>query len=620
MTEVITHRGPDDSGHLLVATKRDHQAAPIEFRSIDELELADQPPPNLGLGFRRLSIIDLSAAGHQPMCNEDASIWIVFNGEFYNSLDYEDELQARGHRFKSTTDTEVILHLYEEHGIGGTLERMNGMFAFALLDLRQRRLFLCRDRVGIKPLYYYSSPRALAFASEVKSLFEYDRVPRSIDGTMAPELLINRYTNTPNTIFSDIRKLAPGTYTEFDFDDPVGRDVQYWSFFDRITGADVTGRDYHEAFVASVSRRLRSDVPVGMFLSGGLDSSTICGVVSQDLRRDLRTFSVEFAGESGWNEGWASQSVAAHLGTKHRRIEFDMPVLESMPEIVWHCEEPIADPALLPTYQLSKITRESVTVSLSGEGSDETNYGYGKYYHPRVGRLIRLLPSAAERLGVAMAAPLLQWLGRGSLNRVARFARDPASEHDREDFMSESAIRGLGIEARYRGRGAWWKKGWRSESVFDVDPYIDFHTRLTDDLLMKIDKMSMAHSLEVRVPFLDHELLELACNIGARAQLRGGLSKAVVREIAGHYVPRSISERRQHGFNVPLVQAFERDLASKRGGLLREYLEAGADLFNPDAVLRSLVRGGRVAHHDSVRLFLLAMTSVTISRFGLSVA
>jgi asparagine synthase (glutamine-hydrolysing) len=626
MTQRIRHRGPDDEGHVLLPASFTGLATgagrlPLEFREPGQLA-AGATRHSVGLGFRRLSIIDVSAAGHQPMCNEDGTNWIVYNGEFYDSDSYVEELRARGHRFRSDSDTEVILHLYEEHGIEGTLERMNGMFAFALADLARGRLFLVRDRVGIKPLYYAESQGSLVFGSEVKALFEAPNVPRALDAARLSELLQNRYVNAPNTIFAGVKKLEPGSLRVYELDRPGARELRYWSIFERMREpAEASEADYRDGLVRSVERRLRSDVPLGVFLSGGLDSSTICGIVRRDLERELRTFSIEFGESSGVSEAWASREVSQHLGTEHHGIAFDPDLLEVLPTIAWHCEEPIADPALLPTYYLSEFTRRYVTVALSGEGSDETNYGYAGYALGRAGALLRQLPPSLER---STLASLARVSGRAGLPALARFLREPAGEHDREGFVSPAELDRLLRPEVPRGdaaRGAWWKRSWRARSVFDARPLIHFHTWLADDLLLKVDKMSMAHSLEVRVPYLDPELLGVVCNIGARDKLAAGETKAVLRSIANAYVPPRIRDRRQHGFLVPLAGVFERDLFANGGApsRLRQYLEPASALFDPDAVIRQLAPQQRLDARSTTQLWLLTMVGLTMSSFDLSV-
>jgi asparagine synthase (glutamine-hydrolysing) len=625
MTASIAHRGPDDEGHVLLGPVRSGTtpSPTIEFRSPEELSGREISGLSLGLGFRRLSIIDTSMAGHQPMCNEDGSVWLVFNGEFYNSTEYVGDLRARGHRFKSATDTEVIIHLYEEYGIRDTLERMNGMFSFALCDLQSGRLYLARDRVGIKPLYYHESGGHLVFASEVKAILEAPQVSRRFDGRRTRELLSNRYVNAPNTVFEGVRKVIPGTYRTLPLDRSTGRETRYWSLFDHIHERSAASeREYRSALIQSVSRRMRSDVPLGVFLSGGLDSSVIAGVVRRELERDLKTFSIEFGERSQMSEAWASREASSVLGTEHHGVQFHIDSLEHLPTIARHCEEPIADPALLPTYFLSEYTRRFVTVAISGEGSDESNYGYSMYALGRAGDLLRRMPTSLERLTLSSLAMLTN---RQPLSRISRFLADPSGNHDQESFIPEEQLRTLLTPDAANGdasRGAWWRQNWRARSVFDALPLIHFHTWLTDDLLLKVDKMSMAHGLEVRVPYLDPDLLLLGFNVDARAKLTGRETKAVLRSIARSFVPPTISERPQHGFLVPLADLFERDLFSREAGsgYLRAYLEPARDLFDPEGAIRMFAPDGRVGHEASGRLWLLAMIGLAISEFRLSIA
>jgi asparagine synthase (glutamine-hydrolysing) len=613
MSARLRHRGPDDEGHVLL---RPGEAGGHEFR--DPVELGAPPAAPLGLAFRRLSIIDVSEAGHQPMTNEDRSLWIVFNGEFYNSEEYAPGLRAAGHRFRSRTDTEVILHLYEEHGLEGTLERMVGMFAFALVDLAAGRLYLVRDRVGVKPLYLHESPQALVFGSEIKALLEVPAVPRALHAEGVAEALARRYVNAPRTIFAGISKLLPGSWREWDLRSGASREVRYWRLFDAVH-ASATEADYRRELIRSVADRLRSDVPLGVFLSGGLDSSTLCGIVRRDLRLPLQTFSVEFGAKTGVDEGWASQTVAAALGTQHHRIALASDPLGRLPAIVRHCEEPIADPALLATWELCAFTRERVTVALSGEGSDESNYGYRGYTLGLAGRALRCLPRALERPGLSAVAAAS---GRVDLARLARFADEPCTHASESNFLPE-----LGPCLRAGGqrlppppaRGGWWRSGWRARSLFDVRPLLDFHTWLLDDLLLKVDKMSMAHSLEVRVPYLDHRLLAVAFALDARRKLAGGVTKAVLRKLARPYLPAEIRRRPQHGFIVPLAPAFERDLFGEGPGRLRDYLLPLEPLLDVETLLRALAPERRLSHAAATRLWLLAMLGLAVAEFRLTI-
>lgn len=623
MTSIISHRGPDDEGHVLLTTNHiDKNPRSVEFVDLEEIKNRDLSGFNIGLGFRRLSIIDLSSAGHQPLSNEDDSIWIVFNGEFYNYFEFINDLRSKGHVFKSRTDTEVIIHLYEEYGIDKTLEKMNGMFAFCLCDVRKRCLLLVRDRAGIKPLYFYRSKNKLVFASEIKAILENPDVPRYFDSSKIDELFHNKCVNAPNTVFYDIKKVIPGTYWNISFDKVEPKESTYWSLFNYLQdGLKPSIEDYHKYLIESISYRLRSDVPLGVFLSGGLDSSTICAIIRQKIKKELKTFSIGFGSYSTLDESWASKLVADFLGTKHYNIQFKLEVFDVLPKIVWHCEEPIADPALLPTYYLSKFTRNHVTVALSGEGSDETNYGYEGY---RLGKLGRLLIGVPRYLQRKILSALTFLPENKRIRRVKSFMDHPISNHDHEQFIPEPIYKGfLNCQSNLslNVRGYWWKEHFNAKSIFDVKPLIDFHSWLQDDLLLKVDKMSMANSLEVRVPYLDPNLVTIAFNVDFSHKISLISTKCILRKIAKIYLPIAITKRKQHGFLVPLYHIFQDDLFSKphKKSHLREFLEPLSDFIDIDKMLKALAPKDFLTWNATVQLWLLTMIGLCVNQFRLNI-
>ncbi len=622
MTAVISHRGPDDEGHVLLKSKNEGSISnPIEYRNTNELIDLKNHGYNVGLGFRRLSIIDISDAGHQPMCNEDRSIWIIFNGEFYNSKEYEAELKNKGHIIKSQTDTEIVLHLYEEYGIDKTLERMSGMFAFALFDMKKNKLFIVRDRVGIKPLYYYKSSKILLFSSEIKSILEHPHSPRKLDLTSTSELLNNRFVNAPNTIFYKIKKIIPGNYLEFTFNEITKQKQHcYWSLFKNIMDKKDGNIDtYHSSLISSIGNRLRSDVPLGVFLSGGLDSSVISGITTKRFNNNIKTFSAVFDNDSGVNEGWASQMVAQHLKTNHFEMECTLDIFESMNKLVWHCEEPIADPAILPTFHLSKLTREHVTVALSGEGSDETNYGYEGYLLGKVGRLLLMLPTQFRDQLINMMSTQK---GSGKFYRALNILNEINSIgknaiYKRGSF-STNILRNE-YSQFYEKSGEWWKNDFQAKSVFDVMPLIDFHTWMQDDLLLKVDKMSMAHGLEVRVPYLDHNTLSLSFSIDAKHKLAPFKTKQIMRKISRNYIPKSITNRKQHGFLVPFGKYFNYDLTKiNEESFIRESIKPLNQIIDTENIISNL--SGKIYEEKSQTLiWLLMMLGVSVNQFNLNI-
>jgi asparagine synthase (glutamine-hydrolysing) len=532
MRESITHRGPDDHGILVSG--------------------------NVGLGFNRLSIIDL-AGGHQPLPNEDETVWIVFNGEIYNFASLRDDLLQRGHRFRTRSDTETIVHAWEEFG-EDCVTRLRGMFAFAIWDSRKRVLFIARDRLGIKPLYYYQDQERFAFASELKALLELPEIPRTVDPAAVQEFLWQRYVIAPHTMLEGIKKLEPGhTIT---VSQNGTRIRQYW---DVPLGEPLEiseGQALEQAgdlFEECVRMHLVSDVPLGAFLSGGIDSSLVVGLMHKLGAADIKTFSIGY--DSPESELKYARIVADHFHTDHHELRLT-PVAfqEVLPKIVWHMDEPVGDTAAIPLYYLSEFARRKVTVALSGEGSDELFAGY-----PIYDRMLRFegwnrMPGAglAGRLLSAMA-------GDTKIRKYAEMLGQPLEERysgvgrlfsplqaERMLIQSPAATLGGVRKAYQRCQG---------QSVLARMMYIDLHTWLPDDLLTKADRMSMAHSLELRVPFLDHVLVEFACRLPDSLKLRNGVSKYLLKKWAEPILPREIVYRSKKGFPVPLKSWFRGDLA-----------------------------------------------------------
>jgi len=547
MTRTLVHRGPDDDGLFV--------EGPV------------------GLGFRRLSIIDLSG-GQQPIFNEDSSAAIVFNGEIYNYRDLAAELASSGHTFKTKSDTETILHAYEEYG-DDCVQHLRGMFAFAIWDRRKRRLLMARDRLGVKPLYYYRNGRFLAFASEIKALLEIPGVPREVDPEALDQFLSLRYVPGPRTMFQGIFRLQPGHTLVID--DAGVHIRRYWDIDYSVTNSASPrqiAENFEELVEESVRLRLISEVPLGVFLSGGLDSSAILATMNKVAPgQKIKTFSVGYQ-TSSWKPeeeceldyarlaagAFGAEHYECHLGAKQFQ--------ESMPDLVWHLDEPLADPSCIPLHFVSRLAREHITVVLSGEGADEILGGYGIY--PRMlalNRMNRQLPGVG-RLARRFAhmAPL------ESLRRYLRLSGQPLEEGYR------GVCRGFGAETRRRLIGD--DRMQRSEEQVDeifrghfkavekASPlnqmlYVDTKVWLPDDLLLKADKMTMANSLELRVPFLDHRLVEFAATLPDSSKINGDGGKSLLRKAMRGVLPGAILDRPKKGFSVPL--------ASWLRGPLREF-------------------------------------------------
>jgi asparagine synthase (glutamine-hydrolysing) len=520
MRDVITHRGPDEAGLYC-----DDYCA---------------------LAHRRLSIVDLRT-GQQPLSNEDGSVWIAYNGEIYNHADVRRTLEGRGHVYRTRSDTETIVHAYEEWG-DECVDRFRGMFAFAIWDAKKRRLFLVRDRLGIKPLYWSLTGGVLLFGSEIKALLASGLIEARANETVLSEVLGTRYTAGEQTLFRGIQKLLPGH--RLVFERGATRISKYWDVptsgaqerngreaFQELTPVSGGRRpDVVAAFRSlleeSVRLRLMSDVPLGMFLSGGIDSSAIAAIMARQIDRPLQTFSVAFR-DRAFNELEYAQEVARAIGAEsHEVVIDDRDFFGALPRLIWHEDEPIAHPASVPLYFVSALARQHVTVVLTGEGSDELLAGYGKY--PRIawnwaagGIYERMVPGAVRR---SIARHVVPGLPRA----LGRYARRSFLAMDRS------------AESMYLDNFA-------ATSLVDRLLYADIKTYLVE-LLMKQDQMSMATSIESRVPFLDHKLVEFAATLPRDWKLRGWTTKRILREAMKGLLPDSILNRPKMGFPVPFAQ------------------------------------------------------------------
>ncbi|MFQ5648755.1 MAG: asparagine synthase (glutamine-hydrolyzing) [bacterium] len=546
MCAAITHRGPDDEG---VCTHG-----------------------RFGMGMRRLSIIDL-VTGRQPISNEDDSIRVVFNGEIYNHKQVRHELEKKGHVFKTRADTEAIVHAYEEYG-ETCPEAFNGMFAFAVLDLRHQTIFLARDRLGIKPLYYYIDAEKFVFASEIKSILQIQAIPRTVDLQALDNFLTFEYIPSPLSIFKNILKLPPGhTLTLHDGEVVV---KEYWDvcFDEQERPEEELCELLLDLFQDAVKLRLMSDVPLGAFLSGGIDSSSIVALMSRAMNRPVETFSIGFA-ESTYNESSYARTVANHFGTKHHEFILEPNALELTEKLVAHLDEPFGDFSIFPTYLVSKMAREFVTVSLSGDGGDELFGGYDTYIANRMGNAYSRIPRPFRS---GLLSPIFGKLPptdkkKGLLNRVKRFDEGmqlPADlQHTRWMIFMQSqekarlyapetlaALQGLDSYGFIR-------------DCFDHAPtsdklnqqlYVDIKTYLVDDILVKVDRMSMATSLETRVPFLDHRFVEFAATVPGHLKLKGTKTKYLLKKAMGTLLPEEIRKRGKEGFSIPIKNWLKTDL------------------------------------------------------------
>ncbi|RZB29533.1 MAG: asparagine synthase (glutamine-hydrolysing) [Candidatus Argoarchaeum ethanivorans] len=531
MCNVIEHRGPDDSGYY-----------------VDDA---------VSIGMRRLSIIDL-AGGRQPIFNEDGNIVVVFNGEIYNFRELRYDLEQKGHRFTTDSDTEVIVHAYEEYGYD-CLDRFNGMFAIALWDMDRRKLFLARDRVGIKPLYYAAIDGVLVFGSEIKSILEYG-IKREVDVQALADYFVLRYVPAPRTMFKGIRKLDPGCYMVVNTDGIEKK--SYWNLeFKTIPGnEDYFSNNILKMLKNSVKRRLIADVPLGVFLSGGVDSSTITAIASEFSSEPVKTFSVGFYGAK-YDETSYARNAAEYFETDHTEEWVDIDNADILPELIYQADEPLADPAMLPTYLISKVARKKVKVVLSGEGGDEAFAGYD-HYASEIGarNMLRCVPGLLRKLVFKLG----EEVNECALKKYLLYVGSRTTHEDSYSYRLKLRDGGYLNTDILRTDGV--KDNTRALFHSDGD-YLncmlgfDINYWLPDDLLMKVDKMTMANSLEARVPFLDHELLQLVCGVPSGMKLGKRLLKMSVKEL----LPAEVMQRKKHGFDVPIKEWF-------KGDTLDEYL------------------------------------------------
>jgi asparagine synthase (glutamine-hydrolysing) len=579
MRDVITHRGPDEAGVF------------IDGR--------------IALGHRRLSIVDV-ATGHQPMTNEDGSLQITYNGEIYNHTDYRNELEERGHVYNTHCDTETIIHLYEEHG-PRCVDYLRGMFAFAIWDGRKRELFIARDRLGVKPLYYaHTDDGSLYFASEIKAIFQAGAIRPELNFKALPDYLANHAPSGEDTLYRGVRRLLPGhTLIWRDGEIEISK---YWDVsFQKTQDDKRSDSDYiaewAEMFRTSVRLRLMADVPLGMFLSGGIDSSAIAAVMSGLVDEPIKTFSVAFAEREANELAYARIVAEAYKTNHHEVVVSPEEFFEALPRLVWHEDEPLAHPSSVALYFVSLLASQHVKVVLTGEGSDELLAGYGRYrktiLNLSIGKLygsfIPPILRDAVQSGVKglPTSRVRQKLLRSFLSVTPdiesiyfdNFAVFPLAMQT--DLLTNEAREQIGLLDPYaRVREA--LKQTNAKSLLDRLLYADIKTYL-HELLMKQDQMSMATSVESRVPFLDHKLVEFTCSLPERLKLRGGTTKYILREAMKGVLPEAILSRSKMGFPVPIGAWFRGAYKS----VIDEYVlgerAVGRGIFNPEFV-RSIVK------------------------------
>jgi asparagine synthase (glutamine-hydrolysing) len=572
MCSALVHRGPDDEGVFV--------------------------GQHVAMGMRRLSIIDI-AAGHQPLSNEDRSVWVVFNGEIYNYKELRADLERRGHRFATATDTETLVHLYEEYGSAVT-DKLRGMFAFAIWDIRRQELLLARDRLGIKPLFYAPLPDGLAFASELKALLTLPSIERRINWAALGHVLTFLTTPQHESIVEGVQKLDAGHRAVLRRHRPLTPE-RYWdvSFVpdEAATEGELVERVRHTLDEA-VKLHMRSDVPVGAFLSGGIDSSAVVAAMSRHTAVPVKTFSVGFS-EPAYDERPYARRVAEACGTEHHELVLAPQDLDIVDELVWHLDEPFGDSSALPTYMVSKLAAQHVKVAMSGDGGDELFGGYDKYLVEQQEQKYDAWPGWLKRgfgaVGRVMplGAPGRRWLRHVALEGPRRYL-DACTLFPRVDLLrvlsrdAGSRLKDCDPQAHSIAALA----GMRQGSLAALQ-YCDLHAYLPLDILTKVDRMTMAHSLEARPVLVDHHLVELAATIPQRCLVRGRETKYVFKQAVADWLPAGIAHRRKQGFGVPLAQWFRGPWTEFVRDLLLSRTSRERGIVNPTYVERLLRVNGR---------------------------
>jgi asparagine synthase (glutamine-hydrolysing) len=594
MNRSLTHRGPDDGGEYV--------------------------SENVGIAMRRLSIVDVKG-GHQPVSNEDGTVWVVYNGEIYNHQDLRPDLEARGHRYRSRGDTETIVHLYEEYG-PRAVERLRGMFAFAIWDARNRRLFAARDRLGIKPFYYFCSPKAFVFGSEIKALLASGLVDAELNLRALPEYLAFGYLSGTDTLFAGVEKLMPGHTLE------IGEDgaLAIHSYWDLAANERTGSRPksyyvqcYRERLESAVKSHLMSDVPLGVFLSGGVDSSAVAALMTRLRREPVETFSVGYS-ESQYSELGYARAVAGHIGSTHHEILVSrQQFFDSLPALIWHEDEPVCWPSSVALYHCAQLARERVTVVLTGEGADETLAGYTRYpwtlWNTRLDRGYRALVPGVLRTGLRQSLVEWKWLSGATRRKLSHtflgrdgdswtsfyldnfFAAFTAAEQ--LHLFAPERVAEVSPGACYQHVLGYWQHS--SGSLLQRLLYTDIKTYLVE-LLMKQDNMSMAASIESRVPFLDHEVVEFAAGIPAAYQTSGLAGKMVLKEAVSDLLPEEVLYRRKMGFPTPWSGWLTGAQLDTVEDLVAGNRASGRGLFRREALRRIFAehRTGESDHYDKI--------------------
>ena len=564
MTKLITHRGPDDSGFYV--------------------------KKNVGLGFRRLSIIDLDT-GHQPLSNEDGTIWIVFNGEIYNHLSLREQLITKGHKFKTRTDTETIVHLFEEYG-SDCVKYLRGMFAFAIWDEKHKKLFCARDRFGIKPFFYFLDHEKFIFGTEIKCILSQTKSSSALSIPMLDQYLTYGYSSQEGTIYQNIQKLRPGHILDIEH----GGKVKINRFWDIHYNPDYSKKEEEwcklidDKLSESVKAHLMSDVPLGAFLSGGVDSSAVVALMSKNSSTPVKTFSIGFK-EEEFNELKYAREVAKMYNTEHHEQIVEPESIGLLPHLVDCYDEPFADSSAIPTYFVSKFAREHITVALSGDGGDELFAGYNKYQRMMNMRNFNVLPEGpSKHFWGAMHKMIPNSVkGKGATYYLSKPKNSfPAflsiwQQAEREKLFKKELWQDIKQSPAELSRIESFTNSGSSDFLFNMQK-MDMQSYMVDDVLTKVDRASMQNSLEVRVPILDHEFAELTSRIPSELKMKRTIKKYIFKEAMKKHLPESIISHKKQGFSVPMKAWFKDDLKEYVNDRLLNTKGPLYDYLDPDYV------------------------------------
>ena len=610
MCGVLTHRGPDDEGVWVL------DYAPMNSQSVRSNSIGGV---SVGLGHRRLAIIDLSPAGHQPMSNEDGTIWIVLNGEIYNFPELRDALEKKGHKFKSRTDTEVVIHLYEDKG-AECVKDLRGMFAFAIWDDRKKLLFAARDRIGKKPLYYYHNNQALIFASEIKAILQDSEVSREVNRPSITDYLSYGYTPAPETMFRNIMKLPPAHFMIYENGNV--RIERYWEL-DFSKKIKLSEEDYcrrtMELLEEATKIRLISDVPLGAFLSGGIDSSAVVYMMSKLSSKPVKTFSIGFDNKD-YSELKYAKIIAERFKTEHHEYVVKPDAIELLPKLVWHYNEPYADSSALPSYYVAKMTRQEVAVALNGDGGDECFGGYERFMAARYAELINKAPIPFKKKIIeAIIKRIPESLEfkdfKTRLRRFLVMSSKPYRERhynwvtifrdsEKENLFSNE----FNKEISGRNSFSYLNKAFNecgSKDIVDMVMCADIKTNLLDDLLVKMDIATMANSLEGRSPFLDHKMMEFCAAMPSNMKIKGTKLKYILKKALSKALPKEILSRGKMGFGVPLDEWFRKELKDYSYGILMSNDCTNRGYFKKDAIRKILDEHAAGKANNGARIWSL---------------